>query len=323
MEPLVSIIIPGYNHERYVREAVESVVAQTYRNIELIFIDDASADSTFEIGDGLIRRNASRFVRSLSIKNLANKGAHATINSGIESSDGTYVAILNSDDFYLPGRIESLMTAMIKNESELGFSGVIPVDVTSSVISRSQLPPSLTDVFDRAAFTTLIYPSMGFCLLDRNIAVSTGNMLFSRRLYESLSGFGNFKYVHDWDFILRASLETEPVFVHKPSYSYRIHSTNSFWGLADIAEAEIDALTVNFFSAGRGGRVKNSRAAIPELWPGMYEFMAEDVYLIKRSVALGICDNSLGRLRYNSDGMAELGHLDAAMSRLRHHQPSR
>lgn len=103
--PLVTVLIPSYNHERYVEQAVRSVLDQTYENIELIVIDDGSRDST----PRLLARLQEQYGFKLLVR--PNKGLCATLNEGIGMANGKYIAFLASDDFYCPGRIENAVRA--------------------------------------------------------------------------------------------------------------------------------------------------------------------------------------------------------------------
>ncbi len=103
--PLVTVLIPSYNHERYVKQAVLSVIEQTYVNIELIVIDDGSRDSS----PGLLAQLQAQYGFTLLAR--PNKGLCATLNEGIGMASGKYIAFLASDDFYCPGRIENAVKA--------------------------------------------------------------------------------------------------------------------------------------------------------------------------------------------------------------------
>ncbi len=95
--PLVSIIMPAYNAERYIREAVDSVTAQTHRNWELIIIDDRSSDNTADIALEYHRLDP----RIRLIKNEDNLGAAGSRNRGLDEASGDYVALLDADDVWL------------------------------------------------------------------------------------------------------------------------------------------------------------------------------------------------------------------------------
>lgn len=109
-EPLVSIVIPTYNRANLVRRAIESAINQSYSNLEIIVVDDASADNTEEVINGM-GDSRIRYIR-----HKTNQGA-ATRNTGILAATGEYVAFLDSDDVWLQDKIEAQLAA-IQNQGE-------------------------------------------------------------------------------------------------------------------------------------------------------------------------------------------------------------
>ncbi len=97
---LVTVIIPSYNHEKYVTKAIKSVFSQTYKNIELIVIDDGSKDHSAKKILELKKRYPFKFIAR------KNKGLASTLNEAINLAKGVYITVLASDDYYLPQRIE-------------------------------------------------------------------------------------------------------------------------------------------------------------------------------------------------------------------------
>lgn len=100
MQPLVSVVMPTYNAEKYVKEAIESILGQSYKNIELIVIDDGSDDHTLEIIKSFKDKRLLIFV------NNNNKGISYTTNRGIEASKGKYIALMDDDDIAENDRFE-------------------------------------------------------------------------------------------------------------------------------------------------------------------------------------------------------------------------
>src|SRR5947209_13220762 len=94
----VSVIIPTYNHGRFIADAIESVLAQTYPVSEIIVVDDGSTDETQEV--------VEKFGEKVRYIEQANAGVSAARNTGIENSDGDLVAFLDADDTWLPEKIE-------------------------------------------------------------------------------------------------------------------------------------------------------------------------------------------------------------------------
>jgi len=106
--PLVSVVMPCYNHEKYVKEAIESIIQQTYENIELIIINDGSTDNSHKIILEIANICKDRFKRFRYI-DKKNEGIAKTLNIGIGLSKGTYISFLASDDVIMPDKIEVLV----------------------------------------------------------------------------------------------------------------------------------------------------------------------------------------------------------------------
>lgn len=113
MNPEVSIIIPAYNSQEYVSQALKSVFNQSYTNLEVILVDDASTDSTVKIAGSFADK------RLTIIKNNRNRGVSYGRNRGIEQAKGKWIALLDSDDWYAPERIEKLLEIAEKSDADL------------------------------------------------------------------------------------------------------------------------------------------------------------------------------------------------------------
>ena len=113
-EPKVSIIIPTYNQAEYLKEAIESVLNQTYKNIEIIIVDDGSTDNTLEV--------VASFDNKIVYIQQRNKGASSARNTGIKEASGEYVAFLDSDDMWIKNKLEKQIE-FIKNDPEIGLLG--------------------------------------------------------------------------------------------------------------------------------------------------------------------------------------------------------
>jgi len=234
--PLVSIVVPSYNHARYLPATLESVFAQTYRNVELIVIDDGSSDGSHAVIESLLARcpfPSTGIYRE-------NRGAHATLNEAVQRSRGVYINPLNSDDAFEPARIEALVAGIADEGREWGFASVTNVDedghaeVESAADARSALAETL-------AQTTL-----SGALVEYNHAISTGNLFFSRALFDRLDGFAAYRYNHDWDFELRAAWLTEPRWIDRPLYRYRRHAANTIRESGTATRREADVVLGNY-----------------------------------------------------------------------------
>ena len=268
---LVSVVVPTYNHADFVTTALESVLHQTHAFIEVVIVDDASIDETRERVRDVLATPAwtARFGRrSRLIEFERNSGAHEAINAGIRVSSGEVIAILNSDDFYTTTRIERLLQAMRERNAGLVFSGVAFVDAKGSDISQSH-PLALELGKTQKSIPSL--PSMGFALLRSNVAITTGNLVFSRSLYTSVGEFRPLRYCHDWDFLLRALVHAEPAYVSDALYAYRIHPTNTFPDLRHLAESVTREVILTYREQVRRGRTPNVLAPSPLNWPYVFE----------------------------------------------------
>ena len=119
MSPLVSILMPAYNHERYVADAIRSVADQDWPRIELIVVDDGSTDGTWEVLQRLKRAYARRFERFV-VERQGNRGVGATENRLHELARGEFVGVIASDDQYLPGAVPA-MAAKLLGDPGLGL----------------------------------------------------------------------------------------------------------------------------------------------------------------------------------------------------------
>ncbi len=135
MNELVSIIMPSYNTGRFIAESIESVLAQTYPDWELIIVDDCSTDNTDEIvasfHDDRIRY----------LKNEKNSGAATSRNRALREAKGKWIAFLDSDDLWLPEKLEKQIAFMEKNDYHFSYTDYIEIDEDSKPNGKSVSGP--------------------------------------------------------------------------------------------------------------------------------------------------------------------------------------
>lgn len=122
-EPLVSVLIPSYNHEKYITETVNSIIDQTYKNIELLILDDGSSDDTALKISALRLKCEGRFARFL-FQKKANEGVCLTLNKLISESRGEYIFLIASDDIAKPTLIEKEVN-FLKDPVNTAYSLVV------------------------------------------------------------------------------------------------------------------------------------------------------------------------------------------------------
>lgn len=119
--PLVSVLIPAYNVERYVSEAVRAVMTQTYSNLEIIVIDDGSQDDTYSVLEGLAKQDK----RIRLYRNEVNLGLISTLNKGLDIATGEYLARTDADDITEPDWIETIINQLQKQPSIMAMSAFL------------------------------------------------------------------------------------------------------------------------------------------------------------------------------------------------------
>ncbi len=139
----VSIIIPVYNTALFLRRAVESALKQSYRNIEIIIVNDASTDDSISIAKEIEKYDN----RILLIDQKENKGVANSRNIGIAIATGSYISFLDSDDFWHQEKIERQLDFMKNNNSSISCTGYSVIDERNNVIGKL-IPPVKSDYFD-------------------------------------------------------------------------------------------------------------------------------------------------------------------------------
>ena len=116
-QPLVSVIMPAYNAEKYIGEAIASVRAQTYENWELLILDDGSADRTAEIAQAYAQQDA----RIQVLRNPQNMGVARTRNRGFDLAQGEWIALLDSDDRWRAQKLEKQLAVARSSDADIVY----------------------------------------------------------------------------------------------------------------------------------------------------------------------------------------------------------
>lgn len=140
-QPLVSVVIPCYNHENFVKDCIQSVIDQTYENIELIIIDDGSKDSSVEKIQEMLTLCEQRFTR-FEFRHRPNKGLSATLNEALEWCQGVYYSALASDDIIYAEKISIQVEYLEKDLKLLAVFGGVEIIDNNNTFIRSAIPSS-------------------------------------------------------------------------------------------------------------------------------------------------------------------------------------
>ena len=141
MNPLVSIITPTFNSEEFLSQTINSVLNQSYKNWELILVDDCSTDNTVQ----LINTHLEKHPNISLIQNTTNQGAGVSRNKGINEANGDFIAFLDADDLWKPNKMEDQINLMIKNNLDVCFSSYDLIDEEGNKLNkRVNALPQLT-----------------------------------------------------------------------------------------------------------------------------------------------------------------------------------
>lgn len=227
----LSVVIPAFNHERYVGEAIDSVVRQTLPAAELVVVDDGSSDRTAAVV-------ADRELPGLRLVRQVNRGAHHALNRAIRLSRGEWVAILNSDDAFEPERLEHAWSVARATGAALVLGSVRLVDEHGGPVDPSH---EIAKWYRDVRVWASAVGSLPAVLRRHNVAVTTSNFFMHRELWARLGGFRGYRYVHDYDFLLRAMELCPDRIVWETSVEdvrYRVHGVNTITETGGRADEE-------------------------------------------------------------------------------------
>jgi alpha-1,3-rhamnosyltransferase len=140
-EHLVSILVPSYNHEKYVIECLESIRCLNYRRLELILSDDCSRDSTYMLADQWARTNANRFERTLIVRQEANLGITKNLQFLFDRTEGEYLAYIASDDLFVESAIAFRVKLLQENPNlDAVFGNAQLISDSSAVLKERFIP---------------------------------------------------------------------------------------------------------------------------------------------------------------------------------------
>ena len=213
LQPLVSVIIPVYNGEKYLKETIESVIAQTEKNWEIIAVNDGSKDGSQEILKEYEKLDSGR-IRVISVEN---GGVSRARNTGADLARGTYLAFLDHDDMWPPHKLEHQMKLFSDAPSlSLSFSNQTHIDEYGKTIKESHL------IFDDR------HRGYVFELLIFGNFIPISSVIVKRDLFLRMGGFEpQFAIAEDWDFLLKVTRDFPVDYIDEPLVLYRLHKESA------------------------------------------------------------------------------------------------
>lgn len=228
---LVSIIIPSYNAAKYIKEAVDSALAQTYKNLEIVVVDDGSTDDTKTVLESYVASGRIRYIYQ------GNKGLAGARNTGIRAAKGDYIAFLDADDLFLPDKVAEQIRVFEENpEYRICYSDLLHFSEDGQTYHHRYQYPS-GDVFEPLLHRQLINPL---------------TVMVERKMFEKYGFFDEtLRRSEDWDLWLRWAHAGEKFYyLNKPLARYRIRSA----GNLSSADSEPEMKEKNLWLFSRFGQ---------------------------------------------------------------------
>lgn len=222
--PKLSVIVPVYNTEKYLRECIDSILAQTFTDYELILVDDGSTD-----GSGAICEEYAKNDARIRVIHQENGGVTNARKHGVRCARGMYFSFIDSDDWIHPEMLEQMVAKCVETNAD-----IVVCDVSLEYGTKTEVLPSLAEegFYHKNDLRNKIYPAMLMDVRFRRPGIlgSSCNKLFRRNLLEQVfwQVDDSFVYAEDALFCYAALLESNGIFVlRKPLYHYRQHSASA------------------------------------------------------------------------------------------------
>lgn len=286
--PRVTIVVPAYNAERFLKPTLESAAAQTFRDIDIVVIDDGSSDAT-----GLI---AESFGHPVRVVRQPNAGMSASRNRGIASSDSEYIALLDSDDLWHPQKIERQLEALAqRTDAGLCFTGFVwwHGEDLSSWFNEPRggvLDPRFCGwVYHELILDNWALPSSW--LMRRSMCNQTGPFLCDNQQTD------------DWEYVVRASCQFPFIKLREDFVLYRQLSSSLSKRIptANFGELMRESLLGRFGLASPDGTPVDRRALRVQRYKGWRNFA--DTHCARGDFKLGL--RTFGQLLADGPNRAE------------------
>lgn len=260
--PLVSVVIPAYNASRFIERTLESVLSQTYRNLEVLVVNDGSTDDTATIVERYVALDSR-----ITLLHQANAGVAAARNLGIETSTGELIAFVDADDVWYPTNLEKQVQVLANSDESVGmvYSWSADIDEDDQLTGNSRI----------SRYYGYIFPA----LFDYNIIGNASAIMVRRQCFERVGGYSTelraqkAQGCEDWDIYLRIAAIYQVYLVPEILVGYR--------QLVDSMSRNVDAMMKSRFLT-----LQTLESRFPGLYPrierwsaGMYQtYIARQYY---------------------------------------------
>lgn len=270
-EILLTVVMTAFNAMNHIEAAVDSILAQTFRDFEFIVVDDGSTDGTGEFLDGI---DDDRVV----VIHQPNAGQHAAAQRAIDLSSSRYIARMDADDVSDPQRFEK-QVFFLERDLRVGLVGsqIYRMGESGSTTLRSSFPTAHDEIYEE--------------LIHNRHAMCNPATMFRRQLFTDIGGYWEYDIAEDWDMFLRMGEVSELANLDEPLLSYRFHTTSI------NGRRMLEAQLHNEYACELARRRNDGRPQVSYVefsaghrsnqWPGSWLFRA-DIYSVsqyRRAVA--------------------------------------
>lgn len=215
--PLISVVVPVYNHAVYIKECLNSLKDQDYPNVEIVICDDGSTDDSVKIVKKWLLDNPSV---NVTLFEQENKGVCSTLNKLIKLANGEFIALCASDDALTFNSLSSRYYFMVSKGKKAVISDSYTIDEHSTVINNSSISKLYRGNLDK-----LSNDIVSECLY--NWAIAGPALLIDKKLYDTVGFYDETLLTEDRDFYLRLLAGNHLTFINKSLALYRVHSGNA------------------------------------------------------------------------------------------------
>lgn len=198
---LVSILVPCYNHEKFVADCINSLIAQTYENIEVIICDDCSADKSFLVIKEYEEAMKKRFKKVVIMRNEVNRGVTKNLNGMLELAQGAYIKLIASDDMLAEDAIENLVAYAKVSGADIVYSNMYIID------ENQHYPVNNTETL-KIFYTE--QPPVGRGLIGSiyaNNCIAAPSVIFPKATFDKFGNFDEEGMTEDLEYWLRVATE--------------------------------------------------------------------------------------------------------------------
>ncbi|MEG0230122.1 MAG: glycosyltransferase family 2 protein [Oscillospiraceae bacterium] len=230
-QPLISVIVPVYNVEKYIHKCVSSIINQTYKNLEIILVDDGSPDNCGEICDEYAKKDCR-----IKVIHKKNGGLSDARNAGIDSSNGDYIAFVDSDDYISQDMYQQLIPLLLQNNADVVMFSVF--DCYNDKVSRAYKKEDKVFICDGKECFKII--------LQGELGAFAWNRIYKKDLFNDIK-FKVGKITEDAFFNAEVVQKINVAVINTKAYYYYVHRENSIT-TSNYSKKDLDTIEAYEFT---------------------------------------------------------------------------